>query len=248
MLGIALVAFTGAQASAATFSVDPIKVTIAKSNSSESVAVTNQSAQKLRLQITGFSWSQDASGQMQLSQTDDLVFFPQLLTLEPGETRRVRIGSTAAQGASEKTFRVFMEELPSLDSITNPKGAQLTIRMKVGIPVFVAPSAPVQIKGEVRNLQIRGGVLGFDVANTGNTHFPVQQVHVTAAGANGRLFQQDIAGWYVLAGGVRHFSLPLSRARCEALRSVDVRVQSDTFGFTGAFSPSNKQCGAVSAR
>jgi fimbrial chaperone protein len=243
-----LVVLSGAAAPAATFSVDPIKVTIAKSNASESVAVTNQSAQKLRLQISGFSWAQDAGGQMQLAQTDDLVFFPQLLTLEPGETRRVRIGSTAQQGSVEKTFRVFMEELPSLESITNPKGAQLTIRMKVGIPVFIAPSVPAQLKGEVRGGAVRGGVLSFDVANTGNTHFPIQQVQVTGMGAAGRVFHQDITGWYVLAGGVRRFSIPLAKARCEALRSVDVRVQTDTFGFSNAFTPSNKQCGAGSAR
>lgn len=243
-----LVVLSGAAAPAATFSVDPIKVTIAKSNASESVAVTNQSAQQLRLQISGFSWAQDASGAMQLQQTDDLVFFPQLLTLEPGETRRVRIGSTAPQGPLEKTFRVFMEELPSLESLRNPKGAQLTIRMKVGIPVFIAPSAPQQLKGEVRNGDVRGSVLTFDVANTGNTHFPIQQVQVTGMGAGGRVFHQNITGWYVLAGGVRRFSIPLSKTRCQALRSVDVNVQADTFGFSGAFTPSSKQCGALSER
>src|SRR5438046_3155672 len=112
----ACLAFGGA-AKAATFSVDPIIVTLEKTNSSASIAVTNQTTQKLRLQVTGFSWSQSRSGQLELAKTDQLVYFPQLLSLDPGETKRVRVGVTLPQGATEKTFRVFMEELPSLQSV-----------------------------------------------------------------------------------------------------------------------------------
>src|SRR5579863_9074302 len=86
-------------ASAATFSVDPILVTLPRGDASASVAVTNQSQQKLRLQVSGFAWQQRPSGEIALSPTDDLVFFPPLLTLEPGETKRIRIGVSTAAGA-----------------------------------------------------------------------------------------------------------------------------------------------------
>jgi fimbrial chaperone protein len=85
---IAIAGFAMGSGRAATFAVDPISVSLAKGNSSTAVAVTNQSPQKLRLQITGFAWQQKPSGEMQLTPTDDLVFFPQLLTLDPGETPR----------------------------------------------------------------------------------------------------------------------------------------------------------------
>jgi len=228
---------------AATFSVDPISVSLAKGNSSASVAITNQSPQKLRLQVTGFAWQQKPTGEIQLTASDDLVFFPQLLTLDPGETRRIRVGVTAAQGPIEKSYRVFMEELPSLESIVAPKAASVTIRMKVGIPVFVSPSvAPVR-SGEVRDATLRGGVLSFDVLNTGNTHFSIQQVRVRGTSATGSaVLSQDLNGWYVLAGETRHFSVPVSKDRCEAVRAMAISVRADALTFAKSFTDLSKQC------
>ena len=50
---------------------------------------------------------------IELAPTQDVVFFPALLTLKPGEERRIRVGSTAAPGSIEKTYRIFVEELPA---------------------------------------------------------------------------------------------------------------------------------------
>jgi fimbrial chaperone protein len=235
---------------ATTFSVDPISVTLAKGGSSATIAVVNQSAGKLRLQVTGYSWTQSTAGQIQLAPTDDLVFFPQLLTLDPGETKRIRVGVTSAQGPVEKTFRIFMEELPSLASIVAPAaGPQLTIRMKIGVPVFVKPAGAATASGAVRNVAVRGGSLQFDVANTGNVHFSVQDVRIAATNASGApAFAQSVAGWYVLAGGTRHFVVPLSKERCAALHSVTIATKTDVGTFKSAFPSVQKDCPAAAHR
>src|SRR5262249_29118867 len=162
-----------------------ISVTIAKGNSSATVAITNQSPGKLRLQVTGYTWQQSPSGDMKLTPSDDLVFFPQLLTLDPGETRRLRIGVSTDQGPTEKTFRVFMEELPSIESVVAPRTAGITIRMKIGIPVFLSAIGAPVITGSVHNAAVRENGLEFDVENTGNTHFSIQQVHVALKNGQG---------------------------------------------------------------
>ena len=234
----------GGAAQAATFSVDPIAVTLSQGDSSVSIAVTNQSPQQLRLQITGFGWQQNASGEMELPKTDDLLFFPQMLTLDPGETHRIRVGVTQSRGPVEKTFRVFMEEMPSLQSVLNPNGAsQVTVRMKIGVPVFLRPAGPVQIGGAVRNATLHGGTLSFDVANTGNVHFSIQSVRVTGTGLS-----QTLSGWYVLAGGVRHYTVKVPATRCESLEAVRVDVQTDAVRFGQTFSPLVKQCAVARAR
>jgi fimbrial chaperone protein len=235
---------------AASFSVDPISVTLVKGNSSATIAVVNQSGAKLRLQVTGFAWAQTTSGQLQLTPTDDLVFFPQLLSLDPGETKRIRVGVTAAQGANEKTFRVFMEELPSLASVLTPaSGPQLTIRMKIGVPIFVRPLGSATVSGEARNVTIRGGSLQFDVANTGNVHFSIQDVRVAASTASGAsAFSQDLSGWYVLAGETRHYVVPLTKERCASIGSLTISTKTDAGSFKNAFSNVQKDCSAAAHR
>lgn len=243
----------GSFAHAATFSVDPILVTLEKSNSSASIAVTNQTPQQLRLQITGFAWSQTASGQIKLSKTDQLVFFPQLITLGAGETKRVRVGVTAPQGATEKTYRVFMEQLPSLQSVLAPRGrAQVTLLLKVGIPVFLKPAGSTVVAGAVRNASIRGKMLAFDVANTGNSHFSIQSVSITGKNrSGGDAFSQNLTGWYVLAGTTRRFEVPitsLTSARCATVSSLSVQVRTDAGRFGQMFPGVRKECGSISAR
>ena len=231
------------QASAATFSVDPILVTLPRGDASASVAITNQSQQKLRLQVSGFAWQQKPSGEIALSPTEDLVFFPPLLTLEPGETKRIRIGVSAAAGAVEKSYRVFMEELPSLESVTKPKAAGVVIRMKVGIPVFVSANVAATKKGEVRDVSVAGNTLTFDVANTGNTHFSIQQVLLNGTSATGAsVLSQDLTGWYVLPGGTRHYSVTLPKGRCSQLHALKIDVHADGFGFDKTVGDLTKEC------
>lgn len=232
---------------ASTFTVDPIEITLSRGDSSTSIAITNQSPQKLRLQVSGFAWQQSPSGEMKLTPTDDLVFFPKLLEIDPGDTKRVRVGVTAAQGSLERSYRVFMEELPSLESVIAPKQNTVTLRMKIGVPVFVKPNAAPAASGAVRDAAAGNGALSFDVFNTGNTHFAIQSVHVVGKDASGApVVSNDLSGWYVLAGGSRRFSIPLSKDRCESLRSLSVQVRADAVTFSNSFTDLSKQCGSVS--
>jgi fimbrial chaperone protein len=230
-------------ARAATFSVDPIVVSLPRGDASASVAVTNQSQQKLRLQVSGFAWQQKPSGEIALSPTDDLVFFPPLLTLEPGETKRIRIGVSTASSAVEKSYRVFMEELPSLESVTQPKAAAVVIRMKVGIPVFVSPNVAATKTGEVRDVAIAGNTLSFDVANTGNSHFSIQEVVLNGTSTSGAsVYTQAVSGWYVLPGGTRHYSVTLPKGKCTQLHSLKIGVKADGFGFDKTVGDLTKEC------
>lgn len=249
-LAVAIATTAVGVASAASFSVDPISVTLKHGGTSATIAVVNQSGSKLRLQVTGFSWQQSTAGEMQLAATDDLVFFPQLLTLDPGETKRIRVGVTAANGLVEKTYRVFMEELPSLDSVLLPQaGAQLTIRMKIGVPIFVSPIGATTVSGTVSNARIHDGSIQFDVINTGNKHFSVSDVAVVATNKAGvQAFAQNVTGWYVLAGGTRHFVVPLPKGRCDEISELKINVKTDTGSFKNAFSNLRKDCPAAAHR
>ena len=238
-----ILALLAVPATAATFSVDPNTVTLATSNASASIAVTNQSQDPLRLQLTGFAWHQSASGEMQLSAAQDLVFFPDLVTLKPGETRRIRVGVTSPATPVEQSYRIFLQELPSLESVKNPKSASIAIRVKVGVPIFLSPTVPAVQKGSVENASVRDGVLAFDVRNDGNVHFAISQAHVTARSASGGdAFSKDVTGWYVLPGETRHFALPIAKAACDELKTLTVQVDANPVKFGQTFTDIHKQC------
>ena len=85
------------QTSAATFRVSPVQVVFDGARSSDLLTITNQSSEELRFQITAFTWDQKPSGEMELTPTNEIVFFPALLSVAPGQERKVRVGLSGAQ-------------------------------------------------------------------------------------------------------------------------------------------------------
>src|SRR5438128_8362434 len=181
------------------FKVTPVRVTFS-GPSSTLLTLKNESDQPLRFQITSFSWSQDVKGAMQLAPTEEIVFFPALLSLNPGEERKVRVATTVAAKDVEKTYRIFFEELPPLETPKDRAGAQVRILTRMGIPIFVEPekgTAEPRIDGG----KVQNGKIVFDVKNTGNMHFGLQGVKVRGMGSTGDvLFERQLEGWYVLPG------------------------------------------------
>jgi fimbrial chaperone protein len=209
-------------ARAASFSVNPIQITLSASAKSALLTVKNETDLPVRFQVTLFAWSQDPSGQMVLAATQDVAFFPALLTLKPHEERKVRVGATVPPAAVEKTYRIFIEELPPLEKPEAPSGVTMLTRM--GIPIFLQP-AKVSSQAALRDLAVKGGHFGFRLLNTGTVHFIPQAVLVRGVDAAGAVvIDQKANGWYVLAGGVRVFDLGLDEKACSQVRSLTAEV------------------------
>jgi len=223
VLGLGLQAGT---TSASAFKVTPVRVTFS-GPSSTLLTLRNESDQPLRFQISSFTWSQDARGSVQLSPTDDIVFFPALLTLNAGEERKVRVAATVAATDVEKTYRIFFEELPPLEKKDDKTGAQVRILTKMGIPIFVTP-AKGYAQATVNSLRIEKGVVSFEVRNSGNVHFGLQGVKLRGMSSSGEtLFEKQLDGWYVLAGSPRTYSLEIPESVCPRLKTVAIEAQTD---------------------
>ena len=101
------------EAVAATFTVEPTQIVLSGRKSSVLLTLKNDSAEPLRFELSVFSWSQSPSGEMSLEPTDDIVFFPALLTIAPGESRHVRVGSaTSATRARRRIASSSKNSLP----------------------------------------------------------------------------------------------------------------------------------------
>lgn len=214
-------------AEGATFRVTPIRVVFDQSASSALLTLTNESTEELRFQISVFQWGQaSGTGEMQLTPTTDIMFFPRLLTLGPGKEQKVRVGTNVKPGPAEKTYRIFFEELPSLQKAASG-GAQVKIITKMGVPIFISPASS-NPAADVTNLTVKDGRLSFQVRNGGNVHFVVLSVRVVGLGSEGNVvFDRQRDGWYVLSGDSRTYDLEVPAGECPRVKSVRIEVQTD---------------------
>jgi fimbrial chaperone protein len=208
------------QAAGTTFTVDPTQIVLSSATSSVMLTLRNDSQETLRFQLSAFAWNQAPSGEMQLGATEDVVFFPSLVSLNAGDTRRVRVGRATTPAAREKTYRIFVEELPPVE-VT---GAGIRVLTRMGIPIFVRPKKDV-VAASIENMHHEADRLLFSLANTGTVHFVPQAIRVTASAESKTLFERELDGWYVLAGGRRDFNVSLDDAACGQVRSIDVTAQ-----------------------
>ena len=99
------------------------------------------------------------------------------------------------------------------------------------IPVFLEPSKQVA-SGKIADLTVKRSAASFEIHNTGTAHFSVEQIDVRGTGSTGQpLLTRRLDGWYVLAGGLRRYDLPLSADECRDLRMVSVEAKTDAGSF-----------------
>jgi fimbrial chaperone protein len=208
---------------ASSYTVNPTRVYLNAGTGSSLLTLKNESAEPLRMQVKAQRWEQRLDGEMQLSATDDLIVFPTLLTLKPGEERKIRVATSVAAGAVEKTYRLYVEELPPAAS-ERAEGSSVKILTRMGVPVFLQPAKP-QAAALLRDLGLSAGRLTFQLANTGNSHFLPTSVVVRGFTATGTTVADwPLSAWYVLAGTARAFELAFDMPACERVRSVLVEV------------------------
>jgi len=213
LCSLALLAFA-TTASAANFTVNPMQIALSPAVRSAVVTLHNTSKEELRFQISAFEWDQDDKGGMKLTPSTALIVFPQLLTLAPGAQRQVRVGTDSKATGPELSFRIFFEELPV--STASPHNG-VTMRTKVGLPVFVRPAGTLSAAMQIHDLRAGDGKITMDVKNDGQAHGVVDNVHIVAADAAGKtVYTKDVPGWYVLAHRSTRYEVPVTGAGCSA--------------------------------
>jgi fimbrial chaperone protein len=213
-----------APAWASGLEVVPVQVGLSKGAPNALVSLKNDSPEDTRYQVELFAWGERRDGTMELSPSKDLVIFPGLFTLKPGEQRNLRVGALPTLFAPvEHTYRLFIQELPPE---TRPQGSVgVRVLTRIGIPVFLAPVTPPAVHYALTDVSTKGGKLSFTLRNGGNVHLRPAAVQAIARGGEGDVIaDRKWDSWYVLAGGERVYQAPLPTENCKQVRVVGVEV------------------------
>jgi len=214
-----LLAMPHAFGGTATINVTPTQLVLPRPGATTSLMLRNESDEPARFQVTGHRWSNTSDGQIALEPTSDLIFFPTVFTLEPRQTRRLRIACKLAASARELTYRLILEQLPALQ---RPPDGGVQMLMRASVPVFVQPSTLIA-KATLAPASFARDEVQVDLRNHGTVHVRVQEIVVRAEDAAGAvLHEARVAGWYVLPEETRRFRVPMPSAICERVRAIGV--------------------------
>ena len=202
--GIILFVMGSSVASAASFGVSPVRVTLSESQSMGALTVRNDGTEPASLQMEMLNWSQ-AEGQDVLTPTRELLANPPIFTVPAGGSQLVRVGlRRAPDGQRELTYRIVLQELPPpLDP--DLMGARML--MRISLPVFVLPKVdakPVLLWQATRTSQ---GGLKVSLTNNGNAHIQILNFKLSLPGS-AQPWVTKQSSEYVLPGQSRDWTLP----------------------------------------
>lgn len=226
-------------ARAGDWRVIPIRLDFTQSTRSGVITVNNDADKPLHLAVAADRWSEDAHGKDRYTPSTDLIFFPQQLTVPPKKERVIRVGIKVPAIQNEKTYRLFIREIPGRPDLSDT-GVAIAIRF--GVPIFAAPVKKT-MRLHIGQLTLREGTLGFTLKNTGNVHARIQSIQVSGKNTlKNEDFSKNINGWYLLTGASRPYTLKIPRGVCDTLKTVDVQVKTEHAEFTGKIDVDKANC------
>ena len=234
-LSFLALALAAASAGAAEFAVSPIRIDFEPGRRSATVTVSNDDPRPLRLQLKLMQWTQDADGADVYTESEDLVYFPKLMSVEPKDRRLVRVGLKSAPAASERSYRLFLDEQPD-GAPAGASGVNFTIRF--ALPIFL-PAAQPRVSAAIASMTLEQGKLRVAVANDGNQHVRITSVAARADGG----FKAEVAGWYLLPGVARVHTIEIPAEACRSLRRLEVTVTADKLSLERGLDVDASMCG-----
>lgn len=149
----------------ANLGVSPVKIQLSPSNKTGALTLINKGDTPVNLQLDAKSWDMDENGKFIETDTGDFVFYPKTLTIKAKEQASVRVGYMSDFPNTEKPYRLFINEIPSITQVKpekNKVNIGVNSALSISMPVYVVPMNEVpapqielgQIKTENQKLRI----------------------------------------------------------------------------------------------
>lgn len=183
-------------ASAGTFAIDPTRLSFTTMASGD-VTVTNVGQTPMRLSVHAYDWTQNGGRAEVLTPTTDVAYYPQVFSLPPGASQRIRVGIVRQPAAVEQTFRLVVNELPPQAAF---RAAGVSFLSRVDIPVLLGAAGASAADPRLGELETHTNAVTLHLENRGTAHVEQSQVTVTALDADKRvLWRSTTNAFYVLA-------------------------------------------------
>ena len=233
--------FAAGNAFPGEFRVTPIRLEFTANAKSGVITVINEGKTKMNLQVSASEWTQDGKGKDVYTETSDIVFYPKIMALEAGEQRVIRAGAKGPQPLREKTYRLFIEEIPDQKKAEEGK-SQVSIVIRFAPPIFVRPIVESR-SGSLEKVELAKGKLTVVVKNTGNVHGTITAVALLGKASDGqKVYAKDIAGWYLLNGASRPYEVIIPQDACIQASTLEVTVKADTFTLSRTVNVLKEMC------
>jgi len=147
------------------------------------LTLRNEGEETVRFQLQVNAWAEDSKEGMTLGSTGDIVFYPTLITLKPGETHKFASAPPCPSDCwSERTA------CSSRSSRRRKSRQQLRLRRavltRIGIPIFVEPTKVLESQA-LSAVALASGAAAFDLQNDGNVHLRVDTVRLEGFAPDG---------------------------------------------------------------
>jgi fimbrial chaperone protein len=245
--GLLFISFFVSRVFAADFQIQPTSIVLSSNEKSGAFTVINNGNEKIDFQVAVKEWTQDAKGKDVYEDTKEIVFFPKIMTLAGHEQRSIRIGVKAPPSQKEKTFRLFVEEIPTPKKETELENtgkirAGLTIAFRFATPIFVMPIKP-QESADIEKMEMSQGLVKAFVKNTGNVHIKLLNVAFLGKAADGKeLFTKEVAGWYVLHDLSVPYETAVPAELCGSLTTIEVKAHTQNLTLTKTTNVQKNMC------
>lgn len=138
------------------------------------ITVTNGDSDKKIFQVHAYTWT-ETGGNEKLTETNELLAVPQVMTVAGNSSRVLRIGIRhQVEGSREIPYRIIVAQVP-------PKieGTVIAMALQVKLPVFArGTNAPKPVSIDWTAQSLHGSELTLLAANNGDTHAKLIELHV----------------------------------------------------------------------
>lgn len=186
---------------ATSLSISPLSLKLLGSQRGASLTVRNVSATAATFRMEVARWTQDTREQYE--PTGDVIVNPSSFRLAPGQVQTIRVALRGNVEGTERSYRVFLQELPPAVSAEPAADATVTLTTlyRVSVPMLVLPSGAVTKLAFTLDRQADTTVL--TAVNTGTRYAFVGDLVFSVDGK-----PQKVSPFNVLAGGKLAFPLP----------------------------------------